>query len=92
MKSPIISEIGARVAKRLGEEARKFEGKTVLITGANGFLGQYFLEAFIHLNKSVLKASQKKIPKISESVKPVIHLLGSIGFPWQKHAMSQPPV
>ena len=46
MKSPVISEIGARVATRLGESARKFEGKTVLITGANGFLGQYFLEAF----------------------------------------------
>jgi len=55
MKSPVISEIGARVAQRLGETARKFEGKTVLITGANGFLGQYFLEAFIYLNKSVLK-------------------------------------
>ena len=56
MKSPIISEIGARVAKRLGDDRRKqFEGKTVLITGANGFLGQYFLEAFVYLNKSVLK-------------------------------------
>ncbi len=57
MKSPVISEIGARVAKRLGESARLFEGKTVLITGANGFLGQYFLEAFIYLNKSVFKNS-----------------------------------
>jgi UDP-glucuronate decarboxylase len=55
MKSPVISEIGARVATRLGESARKFEGKTVLITGANGFLGQYFLETFIHLNQSVFK-------------------------------------
>jgi UDP-glucuronate decarboxylase len=52
MKSPIISEIGARVAQRLGESAKKFEGKTILITGANGFLGQYMLEAFIHLNKA----------------------------------------
>ena len=55
MKSRIISEIGARVAKRLGESAREFEGKSVLITGANGFLGQYFLEAFIYLNQSVFK-------------------------------------
>jgi UDP-glucuronate decarboxylase len=55
MKSPVISEIGARVAKRLGETARLFEGKTVLITGANGFLGQYFLEAFVYLNQSVFK-------------------------------------
>jgi UDP-glucuronate decarboxylase len=55
MKSRIISEIGARVAKRLGDSAREFEGKSVLITGANGFLGQYFLEAFIYLNQSVFK-------------------------------------
>ncbi len=55
MKSLVIKEIGIRVAKRLGEDARKFEGKTVLITGANGFLGQYFLETFIYLNKAVFK-------------------------------------
>jgi UDP-glucuronate decarboxylase len=55
MKSLVIKEIGIRVAKRLGEDARKFEGKSVLITGANGFLGQYFLETFIYLNKSVFK-------------------------------------
>jgi UDP-glucuronate decarboxylase len=56
MKSPVIGEIGARVAKRLGESARAFEGKTILITGANGFLGQYFLEAFVYLNQSFLKS------------------------------------
>jgi UDP-glucuronate decarboxylase len=55
MKSRVISEIGARVAQRLEESARMFEGKTVLITGANGFLGQYFLETFIYLNESFLK-------------------------------------
>lgn len=55
MKSPVISEIGANVAKRLGETARVLEGKSILLTGANGFLGQYFLEALVHLNKSVFK-------------------------------------
>ena len=55
MKSRVINEIGARVAQRLGESARVFEGKTVLITGANGFLGQYFLETFVYLNRSFFK-------------------------------------
>jgi UDP-glucuronate decarboxylase len=55
MKSRVINEIGVRVAQRLGESARLFEGKTILITGANGFLGQYFLETFIYLNQSVFK-------------------------------------
>ena len=40
MKSRIISEIGARVAKRLGESARMLEGKTILITGANAGIGK----------------------------------------------------
>lgn len=55
MTSPVIHEIGVRVAQRLGETARKLEGKTILITGANGFLGQYFLETLVHLNKAVFK-------------------------------------
>ena len=42
MKSPIIGEIGARAARRLGETAREIRGqKRILITGANGFLGQH---------------------------------------------------
>jgi UDP-glucuronate decarboxylase len=32
-----------------------FEGKTILITGASGFLGVYFLETFLLLNKNLKK-------------------------------------
>lgn len=45
MKSDLIE-----VAKLLGPEAKKFSGKTVLITGGHGFLGRYFVECFTHLN------------------------------------------
>jgi UDP-glucuronate decarboxylase len=56
MRSPVINEIAVRVAERLGDSAHLFAGKSVLITGGNGFLGQYFIEAFVHLNRSVLKS------------------------------------
>jgi UDP-glucuronate decarboxylase len=56
MKSPVIAEIAQRIAERLGDSANLFAGKSVLVTGGNGFLGQYFIEAFVYLNRSVLKS------------------------------------
>ena len=45
----------AEIADRLKDEARAFSGKTVLLTGARGFLGRYFMEMFARLNAGVLK-------------------------------------
>lgn len=45
----------ARIAERLGILAVRFEGKTVLITGAAGFVGGYMLGLFQYLNRHVLK-------------------------------------
>ena len=42
-----IDEIAERLDSRQG-----FEGKTVLITGARGFLGRYFIEVFKKFNQS----------------------------------------
>jgi UDP-glucuronate decarboxylase len=42
-------------AERLGDAAREFSGKTVLLTGARGFLGRYFMEVFAHFNRHVLQ-------------------------------------
>ena len=39
------------LAKKLGPEADAFEGKTVLINGAAGFLGNYFVGVLQHLNR-----------------------------------------
>ena len=45
----------AEVAANLGEVAQAFAGKTILMTGARGFLGRYFGEVFGHLNEHVLE-------------------------------------
>ncbi len=45
----------AEIADRLKGPARDFSGKTVLLTGARGFLGRYFMEVFAHLNAGALK-------------------------------------
>jgi UDP-glucuronate decarboxylase len=91
MKSPVISEIGARVATRLGESARLFEGKSVLITGANGFLGQYFLEAFIYLNKSVLKAPCDIVAADSHITNTTTNdTLGVLPYRFLLHDVSKP--
>ena len=42
-----IDEIAERLDSR-----QKFEGKTVLITGARGFLGRYFIEVFKKFNQN----------------------------------------
>ena len=45
----------AEITARLKDEAQAFAGKTVLLTGARGFLGRYFMEIFARLNAEVLK-------------------------------------
>ena len=54
MKTFLESDI-AEVATALGATAHEFAGKTVLMTGARGFLGRYFNEVFAYLNEHVLE-------------------------------------
>ncbi len=49
------------IVDRIRPHASKFTGKTVLITGARGFLGRYFIDIFVALNKSVLDKPVKVI-------------------------------
>ena len=51
-----IDEIAERLDSRQG-----FEGKTVLITGARGFLGRYFVEVFKKFNQSYFNDPVKVI-------------------------------
>ncbi len=39
------------IIKFLDKEYQKFEGKTILLTGGRGFLGRYFTEIFLKINK-----------------------------------------
>jgi len=55
MKAFLDSDI-AEVAQDLGGAANDFAGKTVLLTGARGFLGRYFTEVFAYLNQHILAA------------------------------------
>lgn len=43
------------ICESLGESARSFAGRRILITGARGFLGRYFTEVFLRLNATVLR-------------------------------------
>lgn len=45
----------SEICKSLGEDARAFAGRRILITGARGFLGRYFTEVFLHLNATLLR-------------------------------------
>ena len=42
------------IVDRFGEDAHRLSGKTILLTGARGFLGRYFTEVFARLNERVL--------------------------------------
>ena len=43
------------IATRLGEDAKRFAGTTVLLCGGAGFLGRYFTSVFAYLNARVLR-------------------------------------
>src|ERR1044072_2895567 len=60
MKQFLDSDL-VEVARALGEDAHGFSGKTVLMTGARGFLGRHFSEVFAHLNEHVLEKPCKFI-------------------------------
>ncbi|MBI4375182.1 MAG: NAD-dependent epimerase/dehydratase family protein [Elusimicrobia bacterium] len=47
------------IVEGLGRDAQAFAGKTVLMCGARGFLGRYFLETFKQLNEHVLRKPVK---------------------------------
>lgn len=57
----VIQEDIKRIVKDLGKDAKKIEGKTIVITGGSGFLGKYFLQTFWYLNKYVFTKKCKVI-------------------------------
>jgi UDP-glucuronate decarboxylase len=55
MSAQIVWEDIATIGEGLGEEAKRLEGKTVLISGGSGFLGKYLIGALCYLNDTTLK-------------------------------------
>ena len=55
MKSKIIEEDIKAIAAGIAPDSGKLSGKTVLITGGAGFLGNYFISTLDFLNKNVLE-------------------------------------
>ena len=55
MASKIIEEDIEDIAKNIEKECRKLSGKTLLITGGAGFLGNYLISVIDYLNKNVLE-------------------------------------
>jgi len=54
MSSFLLETDIVEIADRIQEQAQAFSGKTVLLTGARGFLGRYFMEVFANLNQGKL--------------------------------------
>jgi len=55
MPQPLLSSDIREIADALGDKAKMFAGKTVMLTGGRGFLGRYFTEVFVVLNERVLE-------------------------------------
>ncbi len=53
MSEKIVREDIATIARGLGKDAKKFEGKTVFISGGSGFLGKYITGTLCYLNDNV---------------------------------------
>ncbi|MDD9878944.1 MAG: NAD-dependent epimerase/dehydratase family protein [Magnetovibrio sp.] len=54
MKQFLLPSDIEEIVDRLPDGGKAFAGKTVLLTGARGFLGRYFMDVFARLNETVL--------------------------------------
>ena len=54
MTKPFIDSDISEICERLGDAADDLSGKTVVLTGGRGFLGRYFSEVIMELNKTRL--------------------------------------
>lgn len=53
-KDIVESDLG-NIIEEIGNDVRKLEGKTLVISGGSGFLGSYINQTILQLNKTVLK-------------------------------------
>lgn len=68
-----------QVITDLGRLSTRFEGRTILITGAAGFLGAHLLHYFTVLNRSLSKASQCRVLAVDNFIRGVPDWLAPLG-------------
>ena len=93
MLSPIIREDIKDVVNRLGKDADRLSGKTVLITGASGLIGGYLVDTLVYLNENRLLKSCKAIALQKSKVKKnsrLGHLLNNRNVKLVSHDASAP--
>jgi len=58
---PIIREDVNNIISAIGLKFKVLAGKTILVTGANGFLASYFIDTICQLNETILSKSPVKV-------------------------------
>ena len=61
MFTSIIKNDSLAIIKSLGKKVDKIKGKTILVTGSNGFLCSYIVDIIAQLNSKLLKKDQCKV-------------------------------
>jgi UDP-glucuronate decarboxylase len=89
----IIEEDVSKIAGQLKIDAKKLEGKTLLITGPNGLLAGYLVDTIAYLNDNYLKTPCKVIGLQLGGVKKnsrLGHLLGRTDMRFESHDVTVP--
>lgn len=76
--NPHIARDAAEVAEALGSRVERFSGKTVLLTGAAGFLGSHFVHFFLGLNRSQRLAQPMRLLAFDNYIRGFPQWLSSI--------------
>jgi len=95
MITPIIRQDAQDVAAALAEKLKPLEGRIVLVTGAGGFLGSFFLDVIAAFNSGHAATPCRVIATDNFKVglpQRIRHLDGAPGFTFVQHDVSQPMV
>lgn len=93
MITPIIRQDAQDVAASLAEILKPLEGRTLLVAGAGGFLGSFFLDVISAFNRDHAATPCKVVATDNFKVglpDRIRHLDGMPGFTFIRHDISQP--
>jgi len=92
-RHPLVQEDVNFIVASIKKEAKALDGKTVLITGGSGFLGNYFLATFERLNEKVFKKPCRVISvdnHITSSQKNILGGFSDKNITFKKYDIRQP--